>query len=78
MQKFYVVKSHQGKGYGRLLYQTAMTYARKQNYKQLYIETIDRLDKANKIYEKFGFNQLTQPLEGSDHGLMNRWFIKDL
>jgi putative acetyltransferase len=78
LQKYYVLKDYQGMGYGSLLYQTAEVYARKQGFKKIYIETIDVLDKANEVYKYFGFKRLEQPLEGSEHELMNRWFIKDL
>lgn len=78
LQKFYIVKNHQGNGYGRLLYQKAEEYARKQGFIKLYIETIDILDKANKTYQHFGFKLLGEPLADSEHELMNRWFIKDL
>lgn len=78
LQKFYIVKDHQGKGYGSMLYQTAEKFAKNQGFQKIYIETVDVLGQANKTYAHFGFQKLEKPLEGSEHELMNRWFIKDL
>lgn len=78
LQKYYISNEYQGFGIGRLLFQQAITFARYTNYQSLYIETMDILQKANSIYEHLGFKVLEEPLKGSEHGLMNRWYIKDL
>ncbi len=78
LQKYYIKEEYQGLGYGRLLYNQAFTFVQEKPYTHLYIETSDRLGDANEIYQHLGFKQLTQPLEGSEHGLMNRWFIKSI
>lgn len=78
LQKYYISNEYQGFGIGSLLFQEAISFARHINYQSLYIETMDTLAKANSIYEHYGFRQLSEPLEGSQHGLMNRWYIKDL
>lgn len=78
LQKYYIKEEEQGAGYGRLLFEKALSFAKAHDYEKLYIETIDRLNKANKIYKHYGFNLLEEPLEGSEHGLMDRWFILDL
>jgi len=63
---------------GSLLFKTTENYARTQHYKKLYIETIDVLKQANVIYKHYGFESLSEPLSGSEHGLMNSWLIKEL
>ncbi len=78
LQKFYIMEAYQGEGYGSLLYKMAEDFAKTEGYANLYIETIDTLGSANEIYEYFGFKALSEPLSGSEHGLMNRWFIKSL
>ena len=78
LQKFYIKEEYQGQGYGSLLYKVAENFAKTQGYEHLYIETIDVLDEANEIYEYFGFRVLFESLSGSEHDLMNRWFIKAL
>lgn len=78
LQKYYIIENKQGKGYGTLLYEQALSFAKQEGFSHLYLETIDRLDAANEIYKHLGFKQLEKPLEGSEHGLMNRWFILEL
>lgn len=78
LQKYYVKEEYQGFGYGRLLYEEAIKFVKTQNYSKLYLETSDLLGDANQIYKHLGFQALDKPLEGSEHDLMNRWFIKDV
>lgn len=78
VQKYYISIDLQGKGYGRKLYDILENYAKEQGYEKLYIETTDILSKANDIYEHYGFKQLKKPLEGTEHPMMNTWFIKDI
>lgn len=78
VQKFYISKDIQGLGYGRKLYDIAEEFAKEQGYDSLYIETIDTLGKANDVYYHYGFEQLSKPLNGSEHSLMNVWLEKKL
>lgn len=78
LQKYYIKKDYQGNGYGALLMKKAIKYAKEQKYKKIYLETMDRLTKANSIYKSFGFKSLENPLAGSEHSLMNRWFIMNV
>lgn len=78
IQKFYVKEEEQGKAYGKLLLNQALKYAEDNNYKKVYIETMDILERANNLYENYGFNSLSAPLNGSEHGLMNRWYIHSI
>ncbi len=78
VQKYYISKDIQGLGYGRKLYDVAEQFAKEQGYESLYIETIDTLGKANDVYYHYGFEQRTEPLNGSKHNLMNVWLEKKL
>lgn len=78
VQKYYIQKEYQGFGYGRLLFEQAVHFSKIKDYKKLYIETMDTLSKANKIYEHYGFKLLHQALDGSEHDLMDRHFMLDL
>lgn len=78
LQKYYIKEAYQGEGYGRLLYEQALHFTKEQGYSKLYLETSDLLGDANKIYQHLGFKALSAPLSGSEHELMNRWFIKSI
>lgn len=77
LQKFYVHKEAQGLGLGRKLMETALDFAKKY-YSQCYLETHHKLEVAAKIYEKYGFELLSEPIPGSEHSAMDRWYIKKL
>lgn len=78
VQKYYISKDLQGLGYGTQLFQIAESFAKEKGYKKLYVETTDTLEKANDIYEHFGFIKREQPLSGSEHSSMNVWLEKDI
>lgn len=77
LQKLYLADECQGQGYSRLLLEKVFSEA-KVFYKKIYLETHSNLEKAMKIYPKFGFERLESPLNGSEHGFMNHWMIKEL
>ncbi|WP_368901251.1 GNAT family N-acetyltransferase [Oceanobacillus oncorhynchi] len=77
LQKLYLAPSAQGKGLSRNLMKTALDYA-SVHFKQCYLETRHELEAASSLYEKYGFQSLEKPLEGSEHSAMDRWYIKVL
>lgn len=76
IQKLYIVKEEQGKGYAHLLIKKALAFAKK-HYKSCYIETFASLHKANRLYQAYGFEALEAPLEGSEHGACDTWLYKE-
>lgn len=77
LQKLYLLESSQGKGISKLLMDQALAFA-SNHYKACYLETMSKLEVACMLYEKYGFQLLEQPIEGSDHSAMDRWYIKSL
>jgi putative acetyltransferase len=77
LQKLYLSTKTQGIGLGKKLMETALSYASK-HYTKCYLETTHELKTACKLYERFGFTLLDEPLTGSDHSAMNAWYLKDL
>lgn len=74
LQKLYIVKEHRGKGFSKLLMNQVLQFGKKY-YPAIYLETTDVLERANAIYPKYGFRLLSNPLEGTGHTAMNRWYI---
>ncbi len=74
LQKLYIAPEFQSKGFSHLLMKEAIAFS-KQHFPSLYLETTDVLARANDLYPKYGFQLLDAPIEGSEHGAMNRWFI---
>ncbi|WP_414046333.1 GNAT family N-acetyltransferase [Macrococcus equi] len=77
LQKLYLLESAKGKGISKLLLDQALAFA-SNHYKACYLETIGILEVACILYEKYGFELLEQPMEGSDHTAMDRWYLKQL
>jgi GNAT superfamily N-acetyltransferase len=44
-----------GKGIGNMLMKTLIDFAKEKNYKNIYLWTVDFLDAARHLYEKYGF-----------------------
>ncbi|MDQ0158118.1 GNAT family N-acetyltransferase [Alkalibacillus salilacus] len=75
LQKLYVAPKAQGRGVAYDLMNVALAFA-KQHYDACYLETSTKLDVANRLYEKLGFERLSDPIEGSDHNAMDAWYLK--
>jgi putative acetyltransferase len=76
--KFYLSASHRGKGIGWNLMEKTFDTAKRNGYRQLYLESLPELSKAISLYEKAGFKFITGPLGQSGHFGCNIWMLKDL
>lgn len=77
LQKLYITPKAQGRGLSKELMTVALNFA-KEHYTHCYLETMKKLQTANFLYSKLGFQQLERPLEGSEHSRMDAWYIKEL
>ncbi|MBB4824990.1 putative acetyltransferase [Sporosarcina luteola] len=77
LQKLYIKPEAQGLGHSKKLMETALNFA-KEHYTHCYLETMDKLETANHLYAKLGFQRLERPLDGSEHSTMDRWYLKEL
>lgn len=77
LQKLYISPKAQGKGQARELMDVALQFAKK-HYTSCYLETMDKMENANRLYKKYGFTLLEKPLQGSDHHTMDAWYLKEL
>ena len=77
LQKLYLAPEALGQGWGEKLILHAINYAKK-HYDYLYLETFASLKAANHLYQKLGFEQLTEPSIFSEHSACDTWFIKKL
>ena len=77
LQKLYIKPEAQGLGLSKELMKVALNFA-KEHYSHCYLETLKKLEIANLLYTKLDFQQLENPLDGSEHGAMDAWYIKQL
>ncbi len=76
--KFYLHPAARGKKIGKALFEKSMESAASLNYKSVYIESFPQFTEAVKMYKKFGFTYLTNPLGNSGHFGCNIWMLKQL
>lgn len=77
LQKLYITPKAQGMGLSKELMKVALDFA-KEHYTHCYLETVMKLQTANLLYIKLGFQQLDKPLDCSEHNSMDAWYIKEL
>lgn len=77
LQKLYITPEAQGMGLSKELMKVALDFA-KEHYTHCYLETLKKLQAANLLYIKLGFQQLERALDGSEHSAMDAWYIKEL
>lgn len=76
--KLYLLPEARGKGHGRWLIENCFSLARKNGYKQVYLETMPELKMAVGLYESCGFEYLNGPLGNSGHFGCDLWMLKTL
>ena len=77
LQKLYLYANYRGQGLADQLMETALTYAQ-NHYQFCYLETHHTLSAARRLYDKYDFQALTQPLLATEHTAMTEWYLKDL
>lgn len=76
--KMYLLPEARGIGLGRTLIEKCLETAREKGFLQVYLETLDELHFALKIYAKFGFEYLKAPMGNSKHFGCGLWMLKKL
>ena len=78
LQKMYLAVEARGVGFGHNLITDLMLRAKKAGYEYCYLETLEHMTAANKLYLDNGFEQLKEPLGDTGHGGCNRWYGRAL
>jgi len=76
--KFYLSASQRGKGIGWQLMEKTFESAKRNGYRQLYLESLPELSRAISLYEKAGFEFIPRPMGKSGHFGCNIWMLKNL
>ena len=63
---------------GAALLSLCLDRAHRLGYKRCYLETLDSMEKARKLYEKYGFRYLDKPMGNTGHTSCGTWMAKDL
>lgn len=77
LQKMYCLAKARGTGVAHKLMDTALEYA-SQYYQRCYLETLENMIAAQKLYEKYGFERLDEPLVKTEHFACDVLYVKEL
>lgn len=67
LQKMYFLPMVRGKGLAKRLALQAMDFAREEGFKRCYLETTAFLTEAIALYERLGFEHISEPLGCTGH-----------
>ena len=78
LQRMFVTKTSRGLGIGRKLMNVCLQQAKEMGFKQCYLETLDPMKSAIKLYERTGFKYLSAPMGNTGHFSCKTWMAIDL
>lgn len=78
LRKMYFLEDVRGKGWGKTLMEECLAAARRLGFKRVYLETLNSMSTAQKLYEKTGFKKLAKPMGATGHFGCDRWYALDL
>lgn len=58
LKRLYVLEEYQGQGYGDMLFQTALTYVKENNYKKICADTRNDRSASQHLMRKYGFYEI--------------------
>lgn len=78
LRKMYFLPEARGLGLGRAMLRRCLQRARAIGFHWCYLETLDRMDAARRLYEQSGFVPLDAPLGATGHNSCDTFYILDL
>lgn len=74
LRKMYLLPDARGFGMGKRLLQHILDAARESGYKTCYLETLESMTQARRLYENCGFQRLSKPMGRTGHFGCNAWY----
>ncbi len=78
LRKLWLHAHARGLGVGRSLVEAIMERARQLGYRRMYLETVPRMEAANQLYQRLGFERLQEPLAGGGHCKCDHYYLRTL
>ena len=78
IQKMYFLDTLRGRGLGSTLLRRCIEAARDAGYRLCYLETLESMDAARRLYRHYGFEDRNAPLGATGHCGCDRWMVLDL
>lgn len=78
LQKMYFHPKARGRGLGEKMMKNCLDFARENNFKSCYIETLPSMKAAQKLYLKTGFKYIGYRMGNTGHYSCTVWMLKTL
>ncbi len=78
LRKMYFYPECRGVGLGARMVQMILEEAKKCGFTRCYLETLCRMDRAQRLYDRFGFRTLDAPLGNTGHHACDAWRVREL
>lgn len=78
LRKMYFLADARGLGLGQKILDKCLETAKILNYKKCYLETVDRMNRAKKLYLKNGFLPLNSCMGQTGHSSCDSYYCKNL
>ena len=78
LRKMYFLPEARGIGAGTAMMEHCLKAARELGFSQCYLETLDGMDAAMRLYERSGFQRIAGPLGATGHGGCDTFYLLEL
>ncbi|GAK51227.1 acetyltransferase [Candidatus Moduliflexus flocculans] len=68
MKRLFFIDAYQGKGIGKTLINMLLEEAKKKGYKKIRLDSLKKMEDAQRLYRQFGFYEIAQYVENSIEG----------
>ena len=78
LKKMYFMSDLRGQGFGKKIIELCLDEAKSLGYEKCYLETVERMTAANKLYQKYGFKPLTCNMGDTGHSSCDLYYVLTL
>jgi putative acetyltransferase len=78
LRKMYFLSEARGTGLGKQLLELCMAEAKRVGYTRMYLETLENMHAARRLYAAFGFQPLPKPKGATGHFGCDAWYERAL
>lgn len=78
LRKMYLRATVRGLGLGAALLTTILEHAAAAGFTRCYLETLEHMHAAKRLYERFGFEAQPGPMGATGHHGCDAWYVRSL
>ena len=78
LRKMYYYPELRGKGWGKKMLKHCLDIAKEKGYSRCYLETVARMEQANILYQKMGFEKSCERFGDTGHGSCESFYVMSL